>query len=140
LVVSTIVIPSTTRDSDCKLVCEHIHQIETECAQNQAFEDQTQTLLQVALAQTVETPPIEPNWYTTAFQDVHNGTDFQPTFGHGNPTIPEPTGTTYTPRSSSNVYNTTVRTEPTTISPQGSSTWNAEPTGSNGHMRPALDK
>jgi hypothetical protein len=86
----TIVIPSTTRCSDCKLAYEQIHQIETECAQNQVFEDQTWTLLQAALAQTVETPPIEPDWYTQAFQDFQNGTDFQPTFRHGNPTIPNP--------------------------------------------------
>jgi hypothetical protein len=136
----TIVIPSTTRCSDCKLACEQIHQIETECAQNQAFEDQTWSLLQAALVQTVETPPIEPDWYTQAFQDFQNGTDFQPTFGHGNPTAPEPSGTIYAPRSPSNVHDTTVQTKPATIFPQGSSTWNAEPTGSNGHTGPALDK
>jgi hypothetical protein len=136
----TIVISSTIRCSDCKLACEQIHRIETERAQNQAFEDQTQSLLQAALAQTVETPPIEPDWYTQAFQDFQNGTDFQPTFGHGNPTTPEPSGTIYTPRSPSNVHGTTVQTEPTIMFPQDSSTWNAEPMGSNGHMGPALDK
>jgi hypothetical protein len=94
-----IVIPSATRCSDCKLVCEQIYRIETEHTQNQAFEDQTWLLLQAALAQTVETPPIEPDWYTQAFQDFQNGTDFQPTFGHGNPTTPKPSGTIYTPRS-----------------------------------------
>jgi hypothetical protein len=96
----TIVVPSTTRCSDCKLVCEQIHQIETERTQNQVFEDQTQSLLQAALAQTVETPPIEPDWYTQAFQDFHLWT--------WKSYCSKPSGTIYAPRSPSNVHNTTV--------------------------------